>query len=250
LGPTCYSFGDSKILRIGEGGMLCTNDAHYADLVRLARHQGEAWMTQGGSRTQDVDPTVSDALVGLASCRLGLNYRPCAISAAVGLAQLRDIKRIRDRLSDNATTLITRLSRHDSVLKPLQRDERCWWTFPIAVEEQRLKRDVLLAALLAEGIPVGVHFPRILADNPIIRPHLLNENDNFNNAKSFARSHLVLPIYCSLTVEHISLVCDAIDKVLPHVIDAPSELERYADEYLSKARIKELCSGLFFFCYE
>ena len=61
--------------------------------------------------------------------------------------------------------LLQELSDFDGLSLP-DAEGRAWWTFPIIVQSTFYDRDVLLAALLAEGIPAGVHFPRLMNLQP------------------------------------------------------------------------------------
>ncbi|MBX5496049.1 MAG: DegT/DnrJ/EryC1/StrS aminotransferase family protein [Bryobacteraceae bacterium] len=69
-----FSFFGSKTLTTGEGGMVVTRDADYAELLRRARNQG-----------------VMPGRIYWHDC-LGFNYRMSNLSAAIGLAQIERLE--------------------------------------------------------------------------------------------------------------------------------------------------------------
>lgn len=242
-GVCCFSFGESKVLRIGEGGAVTTDSYEIAEKIRLARHEGELWLGHNRSRVEGWMPTPKNVINDLASVQIGLNYRPTAFIATLGRAKLKELDDVLSRTDDNASYLFKKLS-HLSKLTLPNPKERIWWTYPLVINDTQIDRDVLLAALLAEGIPVGVHFPRLMSEHPILKSIGANSLDPFPNAEFFSENHLVLPIYPNLSSEHMELISTAICKVLEcYTPDIKLEAQRY----LATRQLSELCSGLFMF---
>lgn len=246
-GPTCFSFGESKLLRLGEGGAVTTNSDELAERLRLARHEGELWTRLRSSRLVGTSPTPSDVLRDLASAQQGLNFRPLAIVAAMGRVMLEELPSRLSASAANAARLSFALASHPALVLP-QPGPRTWWTYPLCINHAYAQRDVVLAAMLAEGIPVGVHFPRLIADHPIVKERGSVLAAPISGAKQFADSHLVLPIYEGLCPDHIDAMSAALRKVLGHTeLLRSSEAWVRAEALLTKHRIDELCDGLFMF---
>jgi perosamine synthetase len=243
-GPCCFSFGESKTLRIGEGGAVATNSAELADRVRQARHEGEIWLRQGTSRLGGEPPAPRDVLQGLASVRIGLNYRPPALMAALARVQLRELPAALARTEANAQRLLAALAGLPGLTLPAPRN--LWWTFPVLVESP-FERDVLLAALLAEGIPAGVHFPRLMNEHPTLCQAASNGGSAFPGAELFACGHLVLPVFPALGPEHMDCIAAGVRKVLAADADGRAAMAQPAADLLENARVAELCSGLFIY---
>lgn len=243
-GPCCFSFGESKILRLGEGGAVATNSPALAQRVRMARHQGEAWLGDNASRSSDQDRSAFDALARLCSIRVGLNFRPPAITASVGLARLRRMPDELEARSRNATLLLAALE-GSAYLRPLNTTPDVWWTLPVLVADG-LDRNVILAALLAEGVPAGVHFPRLIPEHPLYSG-TGQQRDHFPNAEAFSRRHLVLPIYPALGVSDIEAIVSALQKVGEHLSMLGAAGAGVADRFLRGAVLEELCQGIFYF---
>lgn len=246
-GPACFSFGESKLLRLGEGGAVTTNSDELAERLRLARHEGELWTRLRSSRLAGTRPTPSDVLRELASVQQGLNLRPLAIVAAMGRVMLEELPSHLNASAANAAYLSQTLAGHPEIVLP-QPGPRTWWTYPLCVDQEHIQRDVVLAALLAEGVPVGVHFPRLIGDHPIAKDRGAVVPGPVPGAKQFANSHLVLPIYEPLCPTHIDAISAALKKVLRHSerLRSPESKAR-AELLLTTHRIEELCDGLFMF---
>jgi perosamine synthetase len=242
-GPCCFSFGESKILRVGEGGAVATNSAEMAERLRLVRHEGEVWLRRSRSRLEGVLPRVEDVLGGLASAEVGLNYRPPALLAALGRVKLAELDDALARTRANAEALSAALAGLPGLTLPGPRS--VWWTYPVLVDHPA-GRDAVLAALLAEGCPAGVHFPRLMADHPAVREAALNGDAAFPGAARFAEHHLVLPIFPALGSAQMEALAGACGKVFRD-LSAPSEVRSAAARFLRDRKVAELSSGLFLY---
>lgn len=244
-GPCCFSFGESKILRIGEGGAIATNSDDIAEKVRLFRHEGEVWTKSGLSRVAMDQVSPSDVLSGLATARLGLNLRPLAISASIGISQLGQLTKFLTATEKNAQALLQALKTQQAIKLPENRS--VWWTFPLEIVDDSVDRSVLLAALLAEGVPAGVHFPNLLPAHPLFSMDSIDVETTFPNAHQFSSRHIVLPIYPRLTVEHMHLISDAVTRILSSPLLRLKSTKHVAEKYLKEQRMQELSSGLYMF---
>ena len=246
-GTACFSFGDSKLLRIGEGGAIATNSDELAERLRRVRHEGEQWTRLGASRLAGLKPVPYDVINGLASVQLGLNFRPLAVAAAIGRAMLQELPSRLDVIRNNALMLSDMLEGCEWLECPAPTG-RTGWTYPVRVVDHFLHRDVWLAALLAEKVPAGVHFPLLIPEHPAVNAALENRNVHFPGATRFAETHFVLPIYPGVESIHIRRMGDAIHRIGSHVQLLQSEEgHKHATDLLNGRGIEELCSGLFLF---
>ncbi len=242
-GIACFSFGESKLLRIGEGGAAATNSADLAEQLRLARHEGELWLRSGQSRVAGLRASAMDVLEQLASVTVGLNYRPSAVMASLGRTQLRELGSYLESTRKNAEALVRGLDGLSGVRLPAQGD-RTWWTFPVLFDGH-LDRDGFLAALLAEGVPVGVHFPRLLSEQPAVSSQCVEGERPTPNAAYFARRHVVLPIYPALTADHMRCVVDTFKKVHGASVEEQRAYTGRARALLESTALRELIGGIF-----
>ncbi len=79
----CFSFHPRKIITTGEGGIIVTNNATWADRLRRLRHHG---MDKTDWQRHQFPFPMRESYV-----EVGFNYRMSDIAAAVGLAQLERI---------------------------------------------------------------------------------------------------------------------------------------------------------------
>jgi dTDP-4-amino-4,6-dideoxygalactose transaminase len=247
LGACCFSFGESKLLRMGEGGAVATNSAALAERVRLVRHEGEIWRNRGESRIHNWEPSPWDVLYEIESVRIGLNYRPPAVLAALGSALLRELPQNTAKTRTNAEYLLAGLHGELDLELPSQ-ETRTWWTFPVVLKDPNL-RDTILAALLAEGIPVGVHFPRLMSGHQALSKASANANEELSGARLFADNHIVLPIFSSLDRQHMELIVAAARKTLSQNASVLSEMKLKSEQFLRTTRVAELCDGLFMYLH-
>jgi perosamine synthetase len=246
VGPCCFSFGDSKILRIGEGGAATTNSDEVAERVRRFRHEGESWLREDSSRVSLREVGPNDVLHGLASTQRGLNLRPLALAAVLGRAQLEALPPVLDVTARHARVYDDALADLDSVSTPTSRS--VWWTYPCVLGEDR-NRETVLAALLAEGIPCGVHFPRLLPEHPALEHIGVPETavDTLIGSARFASSHIVFPIYPTLDDRMISGLSAAVRDILADERLVSAAADEAAAGFLRDARIRSLSSGLYMF---
>lgn len=245
-GPCCFSFGDSKILRIGEGGAVATNSDTVAERVRRFRHEGESWLREDVSRVSLSEVTPDHVLHGLASTQRGLNLRPLALAAVLGRVQLEALPQVLDVTARHARVYDDALADLEPVSTPASRS--VWWTYPCVLGDD-LNRETVLAALLAEGIPCGVHFPRLLPEHPALEGLGVPETsvETLIGAARFARNHIVLPIYPSLDDRTMKVLSAAVRDVLTDDRLVSPAADEAAADLLRRAHMRSLSSGLYMF---
>ncbi|MEE9250334.1 MAG: DegT/DnrJ/EryC1/StrS family aminotransferase [Alphaproteobacteria bacterium] len=152
-----FSFQQSKNITTGEGGMIVTNDAELARKARLILNHGETVMTDHHS---DVE------LANIVGC----NFRMPELSAAVGRAQINKLDTVNDWRNRNfrvLAELIGTLPGFTPPYVPQDVDFVCHVAgFIYDARETGLDRDLFVAAVRAEGIPMGTGYTRLMYENP------------------------------------------------------------------------------------
>ncbi len=149
-----FSFQNGKVMTAGEGGMLITNDAEFAERLRSIANQGRR--TGGGWFHHYI---------------LAANYRMTALQAAVLIAQLERLpgqialraanaRRLYQELADIPGLTLQRI--------PKQATAHSWYLLMGRVDASRFgaTRDDLQKALAAAGIPLS-YYPHPLYANPL-----------------------------------------------------------------------------------
>jgi dTDP-4-amino-4,6-dideoxygalactose transaminase len=152
-----FSFQNSKVMTAGEGGMLTTNDAAFAERAGSTMDQGRR---PGGGWFHHY--------------ALGSNYRITGWQAAVLLAQLERLPDQICRRTRNAAVVRAELADLPGVAfqaVPAQQNTNSWYLLLGRIDAQRMgrTRDEFHRALTALGVPCTPFYPHPLYGNPLYR---------------------------------------------------------------------------------
>ncbi len=151
-----FSFQETKNIMTGEGGMVVTTNPEIAKKVRLIRNHGESIP----------DATWDDeSLVNI----VGMNFRMTELTAALGIGQLGKMVENNRQRTENAQFLCTSLKDIDGITTPEYEEGVVPHVLPLLYSSSKtgVERIKVLAALRAEGIPVGSGYLRLMYENPI-----------------------------------------------------------------------------------
>ena len=190
-----FSFHATKNMTTGDGGMICTDDDHVAELVRPLTLYGirdrEGW-------SYDV-------------AKLGFKANMTDLSAAVGLAQLERLDQRMKRRRWIGGQYGRRLPRELRLPKDLQQRPHGYHLYPIQMPDD-VDRDQFIAAMAARGVGTNVHFKPL---------HLLSYYagfayyaGDFPVAESIYEGLVTLPLYPAMTDLEVGYVVGTACKVL------------------------------------
>jgi len=150
-----FSFQNSKVLTAGEGGMITTNDAAFAEHVWSIMDQGRK---PGGGWFHHY--------------LLGTNYRIGGFQAAVLLAQMERLPEQNARRTRNAALLRAELADVRGLQFqeiPKQQSANTWYLLLGRIDARRMgrTRDEFHRALTARGVPCTPFYPHPLYGNPL-----------------------------------------------------------------------------------
>jgi dTDP-4-amino-4,6-dideoxygalactose transaminase len=183
------SFYPTKNLgAFGDGGALLTNDPSTASRARALRNYGQS------------DLYLHD--------ELGLNSRLDELHAAVlSDALLPNLQRWTEARRQIAARYLRDIQ-HFRTIKPAPAAEPVWHLFPVFLEAG--ERDDVRERLLGRGIASGVHYPRLIPEQPAMRLSVSYEvATEPANARRLAGSELSLPIHPFLGEDETQLVVTA-----------------------------------------
>jgi len=138
----CFSFQESKTITAGEGGIILTDDDGLAREARSYRSNG---------REEDRP--------GYEHHRLGWNYRLTEFQAAILLAQLQRLEdqvRTRTKNANYLSQELRKIPGFKPITDPPGTELNGHYLYSVIYEKQELegvKRDKVIEALRAEGIP-------------------------------------------------------------------------------------------------
>ncbi len=84
--PACFSFHPRKVITTGEGGMLVTDEAAWAERARVLR--------SAGASVSDLARHQAKGVIVQEYHEAGFNYRMTDVQAAIGLVQLKKLGRM------------------------------------------------------------------------------------------------------------------------------------------------------------
>jgi perosamine synthetase len=138
----CFSLNYHKHIHTGEGGIVVTDDARLAERARLIRNHAEAVV--GGKGETDL------------SNMIGYNFRLGEIECAIGIEQLKKLKKLvgtRQRAAERLTKGLEGLA---GLRTPAVRADctHVYYVYPIVLDTEALGvgRDRIFDALSAEGV--------------------------------------------------------------------------------------------------
>ena len=188
-----FAFYPNKQITTGEGGVVVTDDADLAAIIRSLRNQG-----------RDADGT------WMRHVRLGYNYRLDELSAALGLAQLGRLDELRARRGQVASRYQELLDSFSWVRLPraTERAEVDWFVYVIRLDDT-IDRDRLIAQLSSRGIASRPYFSPIHLQ-PFWQERFATGPGDFPVTERVARSTLAIPFSARLDDADVSAVVAAL----------------------------------------
>ena len=185
----CFSFYPTKNMHVGgDGGMVTTNDAKIADLVKRLRHCGRK-----GQYEHDL---------------IGYTARLNSANAAVGIEQLKMLPDWNEKRRAVA-------AKYDSMLKgvgdlrlppkPSKDFEPVYHQYAILTK----KRNELKAHLESKNVGVGVHYDIPIHLQPVYRDMYGFKEGMLPMTERLCKEVLTLPMFVDITDEQIKYVVES-----------------------------------------
>ena len=181
-----FSLFSNKILSVGEGGLLTTDDDRVAELARSLRSHAMSSGTwdrhTGRTTTYDVDG-------------LGFNYRLDEPRAALALSRLPRLEADIGRRRELVREYRRRLGSHPELIVPFRdeqvEDSSCY-VMPVMLRDQS-RRDTVRRRLREEhGVQTSVFYPSV---HEFTAYRKRSAEVTLPNTERAARSEITLPLY-------------------------------------------------------
>jgi perosamine synthetase len=225
---SCFAFYPNKQMTTGEGGMIVTDDEHFARLCRSMRNQGRgddgAWLKHE---------------------RLGYNYRLSDIHCAIGLAQIERLAEMLEKRDQVARRYHHALQGIPDVrrLADAADAKRSWFVYivQLAPYVERGVRDRILQRLRAAGVGCQAYFPAIHRQ-PFLKDLIHLPFGRLRETEIAADRCLALPFSSSMREEQIQYVAEELRNAVEEECDISCALpggqhnarKRSADESLQE----------------
>jgi len=204
---SCFSFYPTKTMTTGEGGMVTTANQEYAERIRMLSLHGiskDAWKryTAEGSWRYDI-------------LEMGYKYNLTDIQAALGIAQLAKVGRMRERREYLAKKYSETLSELEGFKLPVTPEgiTHAWHLYVIEVNSGALSidRDRIMEELKARGVGTSVHF--IPLHLHTLYQQLGYRTGQFPQAEKRFQGAISLPLFAAMTDEDSNRVIDALHDI-------------------------------------
>jgi len=199
----CFSFFANKNLVTGEGGMVVTDSDELAEKLRLKRSHGMTSLSwerhKGHAHTYDVT-------------ELGYNYRLTELEAALGIEQLKKLKKANLKRKQLTGLYRKQLSQLPDITLPFQDfpGQSSYHIFPVILSE-KINRSEFIQSLRLKGIQTSIHYPPVHQFSyyrnrfaPISLPQ----------TELVGRKEVTLPLHPRLSANDVKLVCRAVKDAL------------------------------------
>ncbi|WP_270735808.1 UDP-4-amino-4-deoxy-L-arabinose aminotransferase [Leclercia adecarboxylata] len=202
-GTAIFSFHAIKNMTCAEGGLIVTDDEHFANQMRSLKFHGlgvDAFDRQTLGRAPQAEVIMP-----------GYKYNLPDLNAAIALVQLKKLEQHNARRAAIAERYLSELA--DTPYLPLKQPNwphhHAWHLFIIRVDEARcgISRNALMDALKAKGIGTGLHF-RAAHTQKYYReryPHLSLPDTEWNSERICS-----IPLFPTMTDDDVTRVIAAL----------------------------------------
>jgi perosamine synthetase len=207
---TVFSFHPVKHVATGEGGMVTTDRADYAEALRRFRNHG----ISSDARQRQTDGQWHYEMV-----LLGFNYRLTDIACALGTSQLKKLEANLLRRRGIAARYTAAFRDLAGAIPPAVRAgvNPAWHLYPIRLNLERLTADRprIFRALRAENIGVNVHYIPVHC-HPYYRDRFGYRGGEYPIAEDAYQRLISLPMFHSMSDGDVEDVIRAVSKVMDH----------------------------------
>jgi perosamine synthetase len=195
---SCFSFYANKIITTGEGGMVLTNNKKYAERARMLRNLGFIKKKRYYHK------------------ELARNYRMTNLQAAIGVAQIRNIKKLIKIKRENARKYTEKLKDVKRIKLPAEKEwaKNVYWMYGIVLDEATgFNAETFAKKLAGKGIDTRPFFYPLHLQ-PLLKEFKIRSKGKYPVAEKIAKQGLYLPSGLGLKDWQIDQVCRTIKKLL------------------------------------
>ena len=207
---TVFSFHPVKHITTGEGGMVTTNNARFAETLRRFRNHG---ISSDARQRQNSGQWHYEMVL------LGFNYRLPDIACALGIEQLKKLEANLTRRREIAARYTAAFRELPGVIPPATRPDAdpAWHLYPIRLDLAKLAADraQIFRALRAENIGVNVHYIPVHR-HPYYVEKFGYRGGEYPVAEDAYERLISLPMFHAMTEQDVSDVIRAVGKVVGH----------------------------------
>jgi len=204
-----FSLYAGKNITSGEGGMITTEDAAFADDLRIRRLHGisrDAWKRYSaeGSWYYEVEAR-------------GFKYNMTDINAAIGLHQLDRLPQFHERRLRLVALYEEELAGVPGIVRPRPPDhgESSWHLYVVRIDEDEVScaRNDVIEMLKEDNIGTSVHFIPLHL-HPFYQRTLGVGEEDFPNATRLYRGAISLPLFPTMREDDVRDVAASLRRIM------------------------------------
>lgn len=206
---TCFSFYATKTITTGEGGMATTENAEWADRMRI--------LSLHGISREAVNRYSPEGKWYYEICYPGFKYNLTDVASAIGIPQLRKCDRFGEIRRRYATLYNEAFKQIPEIKIPYVAEdiEHAWHLYVIQLELEQLRigRNEIIELLKKYGIGTSVHFIPLHL-HPYYKHTYGFSPDDFPVASQVFERIISLPIYPKMTEADVQRVIDVVSALI------------------------------------
>ncbi|MEW5693350.1 MAG: DegT/DnrJ/EryC1/StrS family aminotransferase [Candidatus Hydrogenedentota bacterium] len=200
----CFSFHPRKLLTMGEGGMITTNNKKYEKYIRLLRHQGMS--------VSDIKRHSSNKVIFEKYNIVGYNYRLTDLQAAIGIEQLNKLQEIIEKRIRLAQRYNEKFKNKDYLITPFVPEYAYtnYQSYCVYIKSKKNKtRNGLMNYLMSKHISTRRGIMCIHREKPYIE---ISKNCNLKNSEYASDNSIILPLYHQMKKEEQDYIIRSIEE--------------------------------------
>ena len=209
----CFSFFSNKNMTTAEGGMVTTRRPELAERL--------GWLRSHGMTTLTLDRHKGHAF-GYDVVALGYNYRMSELNAALGLVQLGHVRQRNARRGELVAAYRERLGRVPGLAVPFaqHRGEAAFHLMPVLLPKETVRHEVM-ATMRDAGVQTSIHYRPVDTFTAYVEAGL-GPSDHVPLSHAIGGRVVTLPLYPSMRLEQVDLVCTTLARALQSATSSAS----------------------------
>lgn len=212
-----YSFYIAHNIQVGEMGALVTNDEEIYRLARKIKAQGRVCDCTICTRFKAVCPKATKGYdPRFYHEYIGYNFKTMELQAALGLVQLKRVKKIIKKRQENVAFLNRKLGKHKGLLQlPPFSGKVSYLAYPLVIRRPELiSREKLCQKLESLGVETRPIFPCIPTRQPAFRHLRKKYLGKLVNAEYVGRHGFYIGCHQYLKKSQLNKMVGSFDKIL------------------------------------
>ena len=206
-----FSFFSNKVLSVGEGGLVATDDDELAERVRRLRTHGMTSSTWDRHRGHADGYDVVD---------IGFNYRLDEVRAALGLVRLRRLEREIARRRELTRIYRSRLAQLSELILPYTDEQvlrSCCYVMPVMLTDPGRRSQFRRILRDDHGVQTSVLYPAI---HELSAYRKRFPNVSLPRTELASRSEVTIPLYPHMSADEQEQVLHGVEAALAVTADA------------------------------